>query len=341
MLISNGGEIVFQNCTIIIQGNLTVSYNASLTLINTTVKFNSTHNGSSEFKINTGGTLTIKDYDDNPYSTWDRSIITGNICDGRHRFKFIIAKMSNFTILNSELHQCGYSEAPKYYGLYIKADNSTIENNIFSNNYGGMIIEASNVSIKNNLFINNSEYGLMIILGRNKTIINNSMYNNGYNFGLLVTDRNQNNTITNDNILSNGRIIYIEKQENMSMNSTTIQAGFLGIVNSTNILVSDQLIEANFNGGLIFGSNKSILSNIIVENNYYGLLCEDAVDFSIFNSNFSDNKFIGIELVDNCWDFVINNCIITNNFIGLSVTNSNLTLKNSPLQKSQGAGHRI
>ncbi len=327
--IANGGNLLFQNCTVIINNNLTVDYNATLILINTTILFNCSINGSSKFTVKRGGSLNISDFDNDSKTSHDASIINSKVSDNKHRYIFIISKGANFTMLNSELHQCGFSFAPTYYGLYIKADNSTLENNSFSMNYGGLIIESSNNSIKNNKVFNNDEYGLLIIMGKNNTLQNNTLVNNKYNFGLFLNDLNQDNNITLDNEINGKDICYTEKTENLTIDSVFSNAGFIGIVNSSNISVKDQYLNKNFNSLLLFSVNDIIFKNTSISHNYYGLFANNAQNIIFEDSNITNNSQIGFELFNFCQDFKIIGCNFKNNFIGIQVSNSNLTLINT------------
>ena len=85
ILINNSGSLIFQNCTVIVYNKIIVKNNGSLTLINTTLKFNGTGNGSSELRVLPGGSLYIRDYDDDPNTIGDRSNITCNIADNKQK----------------------------------------------------------------------------------------------------------------------------------------------------------------------------------------------------------------------------------------------------------------
>jgi parallel beta-helix repeat protein len=332
--IINGGSLTLQNCTLLVNGNISVGYNASLTLINTTIKFNSSSNGTSELLVKSGGSLYISDYDNNSKTSFDGSNITSNITDNKHRFVFFISKRTNFTMINSEVHHCGFSQAPNLYGVYVKAENSSIENNIFSNNFAGMIIESSNNTIRNNKFINNDEYGLLIILGRNNTLNNNTINNNRYNFGLLLNDINQNNNITLDNTLLGKTICYLEKISGIIVDTGYTNASFVGIVNSSNLIISNQELTNNFNGVFLLGVNDSIIENTNISNNYYGLFANCIGNITLFDCNISNNNYSGFELVNLCKDLKIINSTIIDNFIGIVASDSNVTIINTTFQNS-------
>jgi parallel beta-helix repeat protein len=330
----NGGNLTLQNCSVIIEGNITVGYNSSLRIINTTLKFNSTVNGSSRFLVNSGGSLVILDYDQNTLTNNDSSLVTSNITNNLHRFIFFVSSDTNFTMKNSRLHQCGFSESPNYYGLYIQSDNCTIENNTFTENYAGIIIESSDNSIKNNEIQNNDEYGLLMILGEDNKLMNNTIQNNSYNFGLLIDEINQTSHITHNNMINGNEILYLEDQNDQNINASNITAGFVGIVNGNNISISGFELHKNFNSILLYYVNDSKIADTNLTNNYYGIFSDNVQNFSIIDSSISNNDYVGIEFIGGCKNFSIINCSFENNLVGIRVSDSNITIINTTLENS-------
>jgi parallel beta-helix repeat protein len=308
----SGGNLTLQNCTIIIENSLHVGYNSSLKIINTTIKFNSSANGSSEFRVYSGGSALITDYDNDNSTIEDRSNITSNITDNNHRFLFVVDKVANFTFQNSELHQCGYSIlSPDLFGLYIQTNNSIIRNNLFSENCAGLVLESSNNTILNNEFRNNEKYGCLIAFSRKNWLHNNSFVNNGYNFGLLLANPDQETNITLANKINGRSIYYIENSSNYNLISTN-SAGFLGIIGSKNVNIANQDLYNNFEGIILLYTNDTIISN----------------------SNFTSNNFGAI--IDNSNNITFINCRIANNTdLGLNIRNSNIRIINSSVSTSK------
>lgn len=333
--IENGGELVLQNCTVIVNENVIIKNNATLELINTTLKFNGTIIGSSKLEVRSGGSLRISDFDNDPMTIDDASNITSNITDDKHRFLFTVSELSNLSILNSELHQCGNSTSLIKYGLYVKADNSIIENNTFSNNFAGLLVESSNNRINNNKFFDNDQFGLLVIDGGNNTLDNNTIWNNGFNFGLFVNDQVQNNNITKQNTINSKPLHYIEQLKDFRLHPGVAVPGFIGIANSTNITVLNQTLINNFNSMLIFNSNNSVIQNTSFNENKYGVIANNSRDISFIDCNFTNNEQIGLKLTSVCQNFEIKNSLFRNNSEALQIVNSNLTIINSTIDNSQ------
>ncbi len=298
IIIKNGGKLTFQNCTVILNKNIIVNNNATLNLVNTTIKFNSTSNGSSELQVYPGGSLYIQDYDLNSSTVLDSSNITSNITDNKHKFIFYIHEKANFSMVNSEIHYCGYlAFQPDHYGPYIRASNVVIENNTFSNNHAGLIIESSNNTIRNNKIYNNEKYGCLIAFCRNNTLDNNSIDNNIFNFGLLLDEVNQSNNITIQNKINGNPIYYFERAYNQDINSTK-SAGFIAVINSTNVTITEQNLINNYEGILLLGSNNSEIQTTVLANNTYGAVLSKTKNIIFRNCTISNNSDIGINLME-------------------------------------------
>ena len=298
ILIQSGGILIFQNCTIIVSKSIIISNNGSLTLINSTLKFNGTANGTSELQALPGGSINIRDYDNNSTTTSDRSIITSNITDNRHRYLFNIFPNTNFSMKNSELHQCGYSiTSPDRYGPYILSSNSIIENNSFSNNFAGLVVQCSNSIIKNNKFSNNKEYGCIIAMCKKNTIQNNTFTNNKYNFGLILDDLNPNHNITPDNNIEGKSLYYFENSIDHNLLTQDI-AGFIGIMNSTNITISEQNLKSNYESIFILGGNNIAILNTNLTKNLYGAVLNKARNVTFKNCNIFNNSNLAIRLMN-------------------------------------------
>jgi parallel beta-helix repeat protein len=296
--IQSGGVLIFQNCTVIVSKSIVVSNNGSLTLINSTLKFNGTANGTSELQALPGGSVYIRDYDNNSLTTSDNSIITSNLTDNRHRYLFTIFPNANFSMRNSELHQCGYSiTSPDRYGPYILSSNSIIENNSISNNFAGLVIQCSNTTIKNNKFSNNEEYGCIMAMCDNNRIQNNTFTNNKYNFGLILDSLNPKHNITPDNDIEGKSVYYFENTSDQNV-LTQDSAGFIGIINSTNITISNQNLNSNYESIFILGGDKTIIQNTNLTENLYGAVLNKAKNVVFENCNIFNNSNLGMRLMN-------------------------------------------
>jgi parallel beta-helix repeat protein len=250
---------------------------------------------------------------------------------------------------NSELHQCGFSMLqPDLYGLYLLSDNSTIENNTFSNNYAGLVLESSNNKLMNNNFSNNDKYGILIAFCKNNTLINNTICDNKFDFGILSNEIYQNNNISLTNTVSNRPIYYLEGLTNYSLSNPSV-AGFVGIVNCENISVSNQVLNKNLEGLLVLGVRNLTMTNLTVQDNNYGVILDKSSNIVVRNCTINNNTDIGFKLLgsslsiynasiqfNNLYDFELNsesyvqaiNCTFNLSRVQAMDQNSRLELKN-------------
>lgn len=108
--------------------------------------------------------------------------------------------LSNFTIRGS-------SNAT---GIYILAcPNTTINNNIISDNHGGIIVDASdNNTLVNNTVADNAYEGLLLFQSSGNTMKNNIINENTYNFG--VSESTFSNDIDESNLINGKPIRYLK-----------------------------------------------------------------------------------------------------------------------------------
>jgi hypothetical protein len=122
-------DAVYTNQTIIVNGNLTVLFGSSLTLINVTIKMNNTGNMTSFIHVNNGAGLFISDFDGDPLTTQDGCVITSNITDDKHRFGFFVHQNTAFSMVNSAISQVGHNTGADFErGIYIHTPNAIIRN---------------------------------------------------------------------------------------------------------------------------------------------------------------------------------------------------------------------
>ena len=142
------GETVWEDEIRILNKTLIINSTGKLTLINTTLIINCTIDGEFHIEVRSGGEMYVL----------NGSNITS--MDTEHEYYFQVLADSIFKMKDSELHECGYSnEKP---GLQIFADETLIENSIFSYNYCGIIFEDSS----NNTIVGckayGNEYGMVV-----------------------------------------------------------------------------------------------------------------------------------------------------------------------------------
>jgi hypothetical protein len=172
---------IARNETITLAGNLIVR--TTLTLENTTIKFNCGYNGQYGIDVLYGGCLNIMDLNG------DASNMTST---NQYAYTFRIREGATATIINSEIHKCGYYTGQIDYrsGLLIESSNVLIKGCAISNNYIGMIFNSiddievdSTYEDSSSIItqISNNGYGVYAIGSTNIEFINTIFNNNSVN----------------------------------------------------------------------------------------------------------------------------------------------------------------
>lgn len=215
--VDNYATLRLYNCTFIMNGNITVDADATLILRNTTIMMNCTEsNGEYYFYVDDRATLIMSDWDYDPQTTHDRSIITDSpddddnlTADGVNDFRYKfwvgtsnIGQISHVKINNSIIRECGWDGSKEESGLYVRGvDDFIMEDCLIENSDTGIYLTYSNVfSIRNNTFAYCSATGMSIYTHSNFGVIADNTILNCTTTGLhcFASDsRIFNNTIYN------------------------------------------------------------------------------------------------------------------------------------------------
>jgi len=207
--------------------------------------------------------------------------------------------ISNFTIKGSA----------NAWGLYLLGTpNTTVENNIISNNHGGVNADASdNSTFVNNAITNNMYEGLLFFESSGHTMKNNTIRENLYNFG--IEDSAFDDDIDESNLVDEKPIYFLRNQTGITIDSTIYpNIGYLALINCSDITIG----------------------NLSLTNNYNGILFAQTYNVSLTNNTFATNA-MGIAIYDSTNNTLRDNDI-ANNWQGIILTNSpNNALKNNSL----------
>ena len=203
------------------------------------------------------------------------------------------------------------------------SDSNTITSNYFTNNNQSVTLQSQSNVLRNNQFTNNR----------------NSLQINGLNFA---------NDVDSSNTLDGKPIIYWVDQHDETVPSG---AGFVALVNCTNIKVQNQILTNQANGILLAYTNNSIITDNIMSNNGNGIY--------FFGSTY--NQIIANNVTSNCYGIYIasvqpaifgappiyvpssNNSFIDNNFVGnnQSVYDAAVSLRASVLYQLSSTPNSI
>ncbi|RLF44761.1 MAG: hypothetical protein DRN29_07870, partial [Thermoplasmata archaeon] len=232
-------------------------------------------------------------------------------------------------------------------GIVMKNSNlcSFITQIISNNTYGMEFTWCEQFSLKENR-IEENEFGMKFSQSPNNTLLSNQLNNNKYNFdmeGLSTTDFYEN--IDTSNTINGEPMYYMINEDNILIKEP---AGYIGIINCTDVILENisisnngeglLVIESkgisvknctfydNIEGSIIFSSTDLEFNNTGVNNNFNdGILFHSSYDVLIFNCEIYKNGQRGINIysldeVDG--DFFISGNDINENWLGLNIENT-------------------
>jgi parallel beta-helix repeat protein len=183
-------------------------------------------------------------------------------------------------------------------GLRVGGVWNNITNNIIRDNWDGTEFHNSHTLINNTIF-NNTQFGLQLSIW-NSTLRNNTMISNGYNFimresllPLQIDDIDTSNTV-------NGKPIYY--WINQSDKTVPSDAGYIAIINSTNITVDSLSLEHNGQGILISYSSNIAVKNCNLADNWWGVRLKYSSNVTLHHNNFVNNFYQYETIGLHSWD---------------------------------------
>ena len=194
------------------------------------------------------------------------------------------------------------------------SSKNTLMDNIASDNELGICLWYSSNNVLTNNNASDNVWGIHLYFSSNNMLTNNTMSENVYNFGVwsyslleYVQDIDTSNTV-------DGKPIYywIDQQDKQIPDD----AGFVGVVNSTNITVSDLILTNNRQGALFAYTEDSRIENIAVSNNELGICLRNSRNNMLTNNTASDNHG-GICLSHSNSNMLTNNTASDNEWCGI------------------------
>ncbi|RZN34682.1 MAG: hypothetical protein EF813_09715 [Methanosarcinales archaeon] len=181
----------------------------------------------------------------------------------------------------------------------VNSTNITVKDLTLTKNGAGVLFAYTNNSRIENVTVSDNGWGICLEYSSNNTLTDNTMSMNSDNFrvsGDALPHYTQN--IDASNLVDGKPIYYWVNRENQQIPD---DAGFVGIVNSTNITAKDLTLTKNGAGVLSVCTNDSRIENVTVSNNGYGIW----LDYS--SNNMLTNNKGGILLGSSSNNMLINN----------------------------------
>jgi len=226
-----------------------------------------------------------------------------------------------------------------YYGIYVdySSNNTLTGNTASSNNYYGICLHSSsNNTLTGNTASSNNDCGIRLSSSSSNTLLNNTMSGNAYNFGVYGYSLSEcTHNIGTNNTADGKPIYYWVDQKDRQIPS---DAGFVGIVNGTNITVIDLTLTNNSNGVLFAYTENSRIENVTASSNV-GIYLYSSSNNTLANNTMNSNDCYGIFLYFSSSNTLLNNTARSNNVIGIVlVESSNNTLANNTMNSNDCYG---
>jgi len=173
------------------------------------------------------------------------------------------------------------------------SSGNTIINNTSSSNKYGLYLAAANKTLVSDNTITNNYYGIWLTVSSDDILTNNTLTGNTYGFGVqgdtlpeFIHDIDTTNTV-------DGKpIYYLINQSNLVIDPTNFtNAGYLGLVNSTDVTVRDLNLSKSIQGVMFAHTKDSTIQNVNSSNNAYGICFYGSNNTFIINNTMTDDYY--------------------------------------------------
>jgi len=194
------------------------------------------------------------------------------------------------------------SEEGEWSGIYVRGQYNDIEDNL----------------------ITGHPYGINMYDSSGNVLKNNNMTGNRYNlqvWGLYLSHFLHD--IDFSNMVNGKPVYYLINKQNITV---PLDAGYVTLVNSSNIIVKDSNLSNNAFGVLLAYTNNSLIINTTATNNERGLYIVCSHNNTIANNNFSSNEWSGISTISSSNNIIMGNILDDNNQNGIRLSHAGYLL---------------
>jgi parallel beta-helix repeat protein len=225
----------------------------------------------------------------------------------------ILADSSNYNSILRNNISCSNGEG---IDLSSSSANNITENSVHDG-LNGIILEFSdNNTLSKNSVTGNNDVGILLLSSSDNVLRENSMVGNTYSFGVhgqFINDIDVSNTV-------DGKPIYywVDKHDL----SIPPDAGYVGLVECSNITVQNINVTSNKQGILLAHTTNSAITKNNVKNNDYGIELELSCSDNNISGNDLANNSIAIVLYSSSNNTISKNSIISDNLDGIALKSS-------------------
>jgi len=228
---------------------------------------------------------------------------------------FFLDESSGNTISGNDISGTGNDGYPVGFWVWNSSNNNIIGNKITDHNEYGILLHFSNSNIVSDNNITNNNCGIYFEHSSNSVLRNNCLNENKESIRLVfhvlsdvVHDIDASNTV-------DGKPVYYWVNQHDKF--VPADAGFVGIINCTNITVQNLEITNNPQGILLVSTTDSMITHNNVENGGTGLSIKSSQNVTI-----AGNHVTGISVVGSNNIAIIRNDVANSRGIGIGLTSS-------------------
>jgi len=246
------------------------------------------------------------------------SIVTNNTVNGKSLVylknvsDYVISYAGQVILINCEnirVEGVDLSNASFGIGLCQTSNTKISNNNITNNVIGGISLMSSSNNIISGNKITNNTIGIDLWQSFNNTLSGNIMNGNKCNLGVSGGKLEDFLHFIDVSNIVDGKPVYY--WVNRHGNEVPLDAGYVALVNCTEITVRNLTLTNNGEGVSLAFTRNSYISNNTLTNNSYGMYLVGSSNNSISRNNISAN-FEGIRLFHSSSDKIFNNNFIDN-----------------------------
>jgi len=252
------------------------------------------------------------------YSSNDNTISENNVTNNKENGIELYESSNNLISGNNVTNNDQYGVVQFY------SNNNTISRNNMEDEKGGIAIASSSNNTVSENNITNNEQGVWLHDSSINKLRNNHMGGNRWSFGVdggtlehFMHDVDASNTVDGKPIC-----YWVNRQGE----TVPAEAGYVALVNSTNVTVQNLNLKNNIQGLLLACTENSTIKNNNITNNYDGIDLVYSSNSSISDNNIKNNSRYGVCLLHSSDNKIFVNNMEKNMYSIVAVYSSHNTM---------------